>query len=143
MIKDKHELNQEKLLEMKEKMLGEDTHNEHTDYDDRSSKANTKYDPKEFNFQAYSYGDYETGDMVFDEEDDKKQNKLVNHEGLRYPSIDDLLEVVDSKYKLAYIAAKRAKIIKNDNYSSVNNKCVKAVGQALEEILAGKVTAKF
>ena len=50
-----------------------------------------------------------------------------NSEGLRYPSIDDLLEVVDSKYKLAYIAAKRAKIIKQDNFSSVDNKCVKPV----------------
>ena len=81
--------------------------------------------------------------MVFDKEESESNNKQVNNEGLRYPSIDNLLEVVDSKYKLAYIAAKRAKIIKNDNYSSVNNKCVKAVGMALEEILEGKVTAKF
>lgn len=66
-----------------------------------------------------------------------------NTEGLRYPSIDDLLEVVDSKYKLAYISAKRAKIIKQDDFSSVDNKCVKPVGQALEEILAGKVKAEF
>jgi DNA-directed RNA polymerase subunit omega len=66
-----------------------------------------------------------------------------NTEGLRYPSIDDLLEVIDSKYKLAYIAAKRAKIIKQDGISSVDNRCVKPVGQALEEILAGKVTATF
>ncbi len=66
-----------------------------------------------------------------------------NTEGLRYPSIDDLLEVVDSKYKLAYISAKRAKIIKQDNYSSVDNKCVKPVGQALEEVLARKVKAEF
>ncbi|HPJ23738.1 MAG TPA: DNA-directed RNA polymerase subunit omega, partial [Bacillota bacterium] len=62
-----------------------------------------------------------------------------NSEGLRYPSIDDLLEVVDSKYKLAYIAAKRAKIIKKDEYSSVENRCVKPVGKALEEILEKKV----
>ncbi|MDD3113081.1 MAG: DNA-directed RNA polymerase subunit omega [Candidatus Izemoplasmatales bacterium] len=66
-----------------------------------------------------------------------------NTDGLRYPSIDELLKVVDSKYKLAYISAKRAKIIKQDNYSSVENKCVKPVGQALEEILAGKVSAEF
>jgi DNA-directed RNA polymerase subunit omega len=66
-----------------------------------------------------------------------------NTEGLRYPSIDELLKVVDSKYKLAYISAKRAKIIKQDNYSSVENRCVKPVGQALEEILAGKVSAEF
>jgi len=66
-----------------------------------------------------------------------------NTEGLRYPSIDDLLQVIDSKYKLAYISALRAKIIKQDNYSSVDNKCVKPVGQALEEILANKVKAEF
>jgi DNA-directed RNA polymerase subunit omega len=143
MIKDKHDLNQEKLLEIKEKLMENHDQDTNLDLEDRSSKANTKYDPKEFNIQSYSYGDYETGDMVFDEDEDPKQSKLVNHEGLRYPSIDDLLEVVDSKYKLAYIAAKRAKIIKNDNYSSVNNKCVKSVGMALEEILAGKVSAKF
>ncbi|MBU0997101.1 MAG: DNA-directed RNA polymerase subunit omega [Firmicutes bacterium] len=66
-----------------------------------------------------------------------------NTDGLRYPSIDDLLEVIDSKYKLAYISAKRAKIIKHDNFSSVDNKCVKPVGQALEEILENKVKAEF
>lgn len=66
-----------------------------------------------------------------------------NTDGLRYPSIDDLLEVVDSKYKLAYIAALRAKIIKQDGISSVDNRCVKPVGQALEEVLAGKVKAEF
>lgn len=106
----------EKLLEIKEKL---------------------KYNPS----QGNRFGDYDTGEVDHDEEG--KPTKQLNQEGLRYPSIDDLLEVVDSKYKLAYIAAKRAKIIKSDNYSSVNNKCVKAVGQALEEILAGKVSAKF
>lgn len=141
MIKDKHELNQEKLQELKEQLLN--NKEESQESSKTSSKANTKYDPKQFNFEQYSYGDYETGELVFDNEEDESQNKQTNHEGLRYPSIDKLLEVVDSKYKLAYIAAKRAKIIKNDNYSSVNNKCVKAVGMALEEILAGKVTAKF
>ncbi len=66
-----------------------------------------------------------------------------NTDGLRYPSIDDLLEVIDSKYKLAYIAAKRAKIIKQDGISSVDNRCVKPVGQALEEVLANKIKAEF
>lgn len=133
-MKDKDQLNQEKLLEMKEKLIYEQEGNQ---------KNNPKYDPKEFNFQTYSYGEYETGDMIFDDEQDNKKTKNVNLEGLRYPSIDKLLEVVDSKYKLAYIAAKRAKIIKSDDFSSVDNKCVKPVGQALEEILAGKVNAKF
>jgi len=141
MIKDKHDLNQEKLLELKEQLLNK--HDEQSDSNKSNSKANTKYDPKQFNFEQYSYGDYETGELVFDDEESESNNKQVNNEGLSYPSIDNLLEVVDSKYKLAYIAAKRAKIIKNDNFSSVNNKCVKAVGMALEEILAGKVTAKF
>ena len=39
--------------------------------------------------------------------------KRVNTEGMRYPSVDKLLDKVDSKYKLAYIAAKRAKIIED------------------------------
>jgi len=87
------------------------------------------------------FGDYAFGGFV--EEDEHKHDKEENLDGLRYPSIDDLLEVVDSKYKLAYIAAKRAKIIKKTNKSSVHNRCVKPVGKALEEILEGKVTAKF
>lgn len=70
-----------------------------------------------------------------------------NPDGLRYPSIDDLLKVIDSKYKLAYTAAKRAKIIKADGYSSMEelggNKCAKPVGMALEEILAHKVQIEF
>ena len=33
------------------------------------------------------------------------------YDGMRYPSIGDLLEKIDSKYKLAYASAKRAKII--------------------------------
>lgn len=87
------------------------------------------------------FGDYTfSGDL---EEAENKKKVEKNKEGLRYPSIDNLLTVVDSKYKLAYIAAKRAKIIKKDEYSSVENKCDKPVGKALEEILEKKVTAKF
>lgn len=68
---------------------------------------------------------------------------MKNKEGLRYPSIDDLLLKIDSKYKLAYAAAKRAKIIKEDNYVSIDPKCSKPVGIALEEILEGKVFIDF
>ncbi|QWC00729.1 DNA-directed RNA polymerase subunit omega [Mycoplasmatota bacterium] len=100
-------------------------------------KEDLKYIPT----QGNRFGDYNFGGFLDDEEE--KPVKLKNLDGLRYPSIDNLLEVVDSKYKLAYIAAKRAKIIKKTDYSSVDNKCVKPVGKALEEILAGKVTAKF
>ena len=70
-----------------------------------------------------------------------------NNEGLRYPSIDELLKHIDSKYKLAYTAAKRAKIIKAENYSCMEeyggNFAAKPVGQALEEIAADKVKVEF
>ncbi len=67
-------------------------------------------------------------------------------DGMRYPSVDKLLEKVDSKYKLAYVAARRAKVIEaEDGYTApnVDIKCVKPVGQALEEVLAGEVTIDF
>jgi len=66
------------------------------------------------------------------------------YDGLRYPSIDELLKVVDSKYKLAYLSAKRAKIIETENYTSAEDGfCVKPVGQALEELLEGKLSCTF
>ncbi len=68
---------------------------------------------------------------------------MRNKEGLRYPSIDKLLTRIDSKYKLAYASAKRAKIIKEDDYTAVDPKCSKPVGIALEEILEGKVQIDF
>ena len=68
---------------------------------------------------------------------------MKNDDGLRYPSIDDLLTQIDSKYKLAYASAKRAKIIKEEEYVSIDPKCSKPVGVALEEILAGKVQIDF
>ena len=117
MIKDKHDLNQEKLLELKEQLLNKQE--EQSDSNKSNSKANPKYDPKQFNFEQYSYGDYETGELVFDDEESESNNKQVNNEGLSYPSIDNLLEVVDSKYKLAYIAAKRAKIIKPGTFRNI------------------------
>lgn len=66
-----------------------------------------------------------------------------NEAGMRYPSIDELLEVVDSKYKLAYIAAKRAKTIQFEGTSLKDYKCVKPVGVALEEVLADKIQCIF
>lgn len=72
--------------------------------------------------------------------------RKTNKDGMRYPSVDDLLEVVDSKYKLAYISAKRAKIIEEEKgYTAegVEILCEKPVGQALEEVLDHKVEATF
>lgn len=68
---------------------------------------------------------------------------MKNKEGLRYPSIDKLLQVVDSKFKLAYIAAKRAKDIQGFEEDFENYKCSKPVGIALEEIIEGKIKVEF
>ena len=70
--------------------------------------------------------------------------KNVNTEGMRYPSVDKLLDKVDSKYKLAFIAAKRAKVIEEEAYCAKEDSiCAKPVGQALEEILDDQVHCTF
>lgn len=68
---------------------------------------------------------------------------MKNKEGMRYPSIDKLLEVVDSKYKLAYIVAKRANEIQGREDEFEGYKCVSAIGIALEEVLEGKIEVEF
>ena len=68
---------------------------------------------------------------------------MRNKDGMRYPSIDDLLKQINSKYKLAYTAAKTAKIIERHDLQIEDAKCVKSVGQALEEIIAGNVDIEF
>lgn len=66
-----------------------------------------------------------------------------NTEGMRYPSIDKLLDKINSKYKLAIAAAKRARAIEenDDAYSE----CItsKPISQALEEILLDRVHITF
>ncbi len=62
-----------------------------------------------------------------------------------YPSIDKLLNLIDSKYELVHIAANRSRDIKHngnlqmpkDSYKSKKN-----IGKALEEIVEGMVTLK-
>ncbi len=68
-----------------------------------------------------------------------------NTDGMRYPSVDLLLKKIDSKYKLAYAAAKRAKIIEAEGgWTALDDGiCVKPVGQALEEILEDKTKITF
>ena len=54
-----------------------------------------------------------------------------------YPSIDKLLTIVDSKYRLVYIAAIRSKQILKNNYYQMPEKAyksVKPIGRALEEL---------
>jgi len=61
---------------------------------------------------------------------------------LSEPSVDKLLDKIDSKYKIAYIAAKRARQISVDKTSQMDyvedlpaGASSKSVGLALEEIL--------
>ena len=67
------------------------------------------------------------------------------YDGMRYPSIDELLGKIDSKYRLAYAAAKRAKIMEaEDGYTPLDDPlCEKPIGIALEEILEDETTITF
>lgn len=54
-----------------------------------------------------------------------------------YPSIDKLLNIVDSKYTLVYIAATRSKQMMKNNYYQLpisKYKSQKTIGRALEEV---------
>lgn len=58
-----------------------------------------------------------------------------------YPSIDSLLEVIDSKYTLVTLSAKRARKIQDHQNQLIENpQSFKPVGIALEEIQEGKLT---
>ena len=62
-----------------------------------------------------------------------------------YPSIDKLLNIVDSKYKLVHIAARRSKQISKDGYLQMPEgayKSKKNIGRALEEVSEGKIEIK-
>lgn len=62
-----------------------------------------------------------------------------------YPSIDKLLNIVDSKYKLVHVAAERARVMKEHNHFQMNeNEYVskKEIGRALEEVEKGLITIK-
>ncbi|MBA1393074.1 DNA-directed RNA polymerase subunit omega [Lactobacillus sp. XV13L] len=58
-----------------------------------------------------------------------------------YPSIDKLLDRVDSRYSLSVLAAKRAHELEAGEPDALKEyQSLKPVGKALEEIEAGKVT---
>ncbi len=62
-----------------------------------------------------------------------------------YPSIDKLLNVVDSKYELVHIAARRSKEISRTEHLQMpenNYKCSKEIGRALEEVAEGLLKVK-
>ena len=59
-----------------------------------------------------------------------------------YPSIDKLLNKVDSKYRLVHIAAKRSKEIENTKHLQLPEEdyvSSKNIGRALEELADGKI----
>lgn len=62
-----------------------------------------------------------------------------------YPSIDKLLNIVDSKYQLVHIAARRSKEMTRTEYFQIPiNKYMseKNIGKALEEVGEGLITIK-
>ena len=59
-----------------------------------------------------------------------------------YPSIDKLLNIVDSKYMLVHVASKRSKqMLKTSHYQMKINEYVskKDLGRALEELEHGLI----
>ena len=57
-----------------------------------------------------------------------------------YPSIDKLLNIVDSKYKLVHVASQRSKqMLENTHYQMKENEYhnKKELGRALEEVETG------
>ena len=62
-----------------------------------------------------------------------------------YPSIDKLLNVIDSKYKLVHVVSIRAKQMLNKHYYQMKEseyKAEKEIGRSLEEIEKGLVSIK-
>ncbi len=62
-----------------------------------------------------------------------------------YPSIDKLLNIINSKYKLVHIAADRAKVMKQYKHFQLNEDeyvSKKEIGRALEEVDKGLIIIK-
>ena len=62
-----------------------------------------------------------------------------------YPSIDKLLNLINSKYELVHVAAARSYDIKHNNNLQMPKekyKSKKNIGKALEEIVEGLVVVK-
>lgn len=62
-----------------------------------------------------------------------------------YPSIDKLLNIINSKYELVHIAADRSREMTNlENYQMKQEqyKSSKNIGRALEEVAAGLIITK-
>jgi DNA-directed RNA polymerase subunit omega len=62
-----------------------------------------------------------------------------------FPSIDKLLNIVDSKYELVHIAARRSKQISKDGFLQMPEseyKSKKNIGRALEEVAEELIKVK-
>lgn len=62
-----------------------------------------------------------------------------------YPSIDKLLNFIDSKYALVHIAANRSRAIKRENNLQMpfhKYKSKKNIGKSLEEVVEGLICIK-
>ena len=62
-----------------------------------------------------------------------------------YPSIDKLLNLIDSKYELVHMAARRSREIEHSGNLQMPKekyKSSKNIGRALEEIVEGLVVLK-
>ena len=60
-----------------------------------------------------------------------------------YPSIDKLLTIVDSKYKLVHVVSIRSKqMLENHHYQMAENEYhnKRSIGRALEELDKGLIT---
>ena len=62
-----------------------------------------------------------------------------------YPSIDKILNIVDSKYALVYIVSQRSKEMTKTNHYQMEEKEYKSskpIGRALEEVYAELIHVK-
>ena len=62
-----------------------------------------------------------------------------------HPSVDKILNIVDSKYKLVHVASRRSKqMLENKHFQVKQNEYVnkKEIGRALEEVEKGLITIK-
>jgi len=59
------------------------------------------------------------------------------------PSIVDLLEKVDNKYSLIYVASIRARELINGDPALIDNKELNVVSTAVKEIMADKITYNY
>ncbi|WAN63546.1 DNA-directed RNA polymerase omega subunit [Candidatus Phytoplasma rubi] len=64
-------------------------------------------------------------------------------EGLNYPSIDELLKRIDSKYKLAYLSSKIAHVIEENKLDVYDIEGNKILSKALSEIVNGNFNITF